>query len=626
MEDYEIINKYEYISFDIFDTLVTRNLVDNKDVFKFVQEYYNLNYNNRKEKDFYKKRILAEKEARMHSLNEEISIEEIYSFLDIDINEKNILFEIEKELEYKLCEKNKCGYQLYKYAFSKNKKIIIISDMYLDRETIEKILKKNDIQYYKLFISSESKLTKSTGNLYKFVLNELKINPKNMLHIGDNLKSDYLNPKKLGINCIRIKNKKIKNIKEFGDKENKIYNIIEKFINNKIGDNKEYFWNKGYECFGPVLYSYIKWLEENFKKQKYDNILFLSRDGYLMQKAFKIINSDIETKYFYASRRALIVPTIHKYKDLSEILENNSFPKKMKIESFFKKIGIDKDNEILNKCGYELDKYIKAEELRDFIKDIPVELKNEIYSNSKKEYNNFMLYLTKNKIKNKIAIIDIGWNGNMQQALCNMLNNISDNKEIDGYYMGVNPNSDKKDKYKMHGFLFEKNREELYLKEKYFNALFELIFLGHHGSVKRYGDNSIEFYDYEYENDETKDLIYSFQDGALTFIKDFEQAEISKYIRINENVGFYNMSCLGNYPDKTDVNEFGKLSFYDEEISKLVDNKNLGYYIIHIKQLKNDFNYSKWKPGFLKNLFKVKFDYLKFINLLYKIYKKNNNM
>ena len=50
-----------------------------------------------------------------------------------------------------------------------------------------------------MYVSSEYALTKRSGNLFKKVLELESVSPNEALHIGDNLISDYLMPKKCGM-------------------------------------------------------------------------------------------------------------------------------------------------------------------------------------------------------------------------------------------------------------------------------------------------------------------------------------------------------------------------------------------------------------------------------------------
>ena len=54
--------------------------------------------------------------------------------------------EYEKELEIKFCYRRNFGYELYNIARFLNKKIVLTSDMYLDKDTIIAILSSNGKQ------------------------------------------------------------------------------------------------------------------------------------------------------------------------------------------------------------------------------------------------------------------------------------------------------------------------------------------------------------------------------------------------------------------------------------------------------------------------------------------------
>src|SRR5699024_8228662 len=72
--------------------------------------------------------------------------------------------------------------------------------IYLNEDTIMSILKNNDYEFSKTFISSKTKRLKHTGNAFKKAMFDLKVTPEEILHIGDNLNSDVSIPERLGIN------------------------------------------------------------------------------------------------------------------------------------------------------------------------------------------------------------------------------------------------------------------------------------------------------------------------------------------------------------------------------------------------------------------------------------------
>ena len=63
-----------------------------------------------------------------------------------------------------------------------------------------------DIESVPVYVSSEFGLTKRSGNLFKKVLEEEKIEKTgSVLHIGDNLISDYIMPKHAGMKSFLYK-------------------------------------------------------------------------------------------------------------------------------------------------------------------------------------------------------------------------------------------------------------------------------------------------------------------------------------------------------------------------------------------------------------------------------------
>ena len=93
-------------------------------------------------------------------------------------------------------------HEVFEYAKARKKKVVIASDMYLKKETIEAILQKNDYTGYdELFLSSDIKLSKASGHLYEEIIRRMQCAPADILHIGDNYHGDYKMPSRLGIDC-----------------------------------------------------------------------------------------------------------------------------------------------------------------------------------------------------------------------------------------------------------------------------------------------------------------------------------------------------------------------------------------------------------------------------------------
>lgn len=630
------VEKYKYISFDIFDTLVTRNVMNPIDVFDIVEEKYNTQAKD-KIANFKINRKKAQYDAlEKNAEKEESTIVDIYKELEKYYDKKicQKLYKIELETELNLCIPNKRIVDYYNKLIQDNKKVIITSDMYLEEKTIKEILKKCDIKKYeKLYLSSKYQKRKSSGTMFDYIIKDLNISKKSIIHIGDNKISDYLVPISKGIKAILVKNKR--NVMFYNKHVIKTdvsrYKMLEKFISNNNDLTQSYYYRMGYETFGPILYGFSDWLKQNIKTEKK---FFLSRDGYLISKAYKILSEDKSSSYFYASRRALIIPTFWMDNSLKEMLNKLYIRDYIKIGNLFRKLGLEEEQykDIVEKYGFNNNYQIKYEEMftnSDFVK-LFEEIKPLIHKNSKKEYDLLLQYMEQEKFNGDVSIIDIGWNGNMQMAFNNIVNKSKVKTKIEGYYIGVLPESKNVGKIKMTGYLFdeEKNRD-IYICLKVINSIFESMFLAPHGSVKTYkkSSNKIEpiLLEYEYEEGIEMNSYKEIQEGALQFIRDFYSSDLKYILNIDSRLSFYNMQQFAYRPKIRDVEKFGDFKFLEDDIIYLAKPKKIRYYCTHLKQLFTDVYLSGWLIGFMKRLTKFNIFYTQLYKFYINIYLKKRS-
>ncbi len=623
-------DKYRYISFDIFDTLVLRNVNKPTDVFKVVEEKYNSIYKD-KVKDFSINRIKAQVDVSKWDTKVETLIEDFYEelkkYYNKDVCKK--LYELEKEVEINLCVPNRKYINLYSNLVKDNKKIIITSDMYLDIDTIKEILNKCGItKYEKLYLSSKYQKRKSNGSMYDFIIKDLNISKKDIIHIGDNNISDNIIPRLKGINTIHVKNKK--QVMFYNKKvNNNDYDMLENFISNNVDLNKSYYYKMGYETFGPILYGFSKWLHESIKT---DKIFFLSRDGYLISKAFDILEKK-EGTYFYASRRALIIPTLFMEDNLKSMTDKLYIRDYIKISNLFRKLGLEEKDfkDIVTKHGYGVNDSIKYEDLfKEKFTKLFNEIKPIIHNNSKKEYNLLFQYMQQEHFNGDVSIVDIGWNGNMQMSFNNIIKNTNDKTNIEGFYVGILPESKNIGKINMHGFLFdEKNNRDIYLCLKVINSIFESMFLAPHGSVKKYkkekGKIKPILLEYEFDEGIEKKSYEEIQEGALQFVRDFNSSDLKYILDIDSRLSFYNMQKFAYYPKLRDIEKFGDFKFLEDDIIYLAKPKKIIYYLTHPKELFKDVYTSGWLIGFMKRLTKINIFYTQLYKLYINIYLKKRD-
>lgn len=151
--------------------------------------------------DFAKRRILAERKARAQSNKEEVTLDEIYqSFDGLSLDQIQRYKRAEIECETAQATIKDKGKRLYDYVLAAGKEILIISDMYLPQEFIEKLINADGYrEYKKCYVSAEMGLRKKTGNLYRHIQKEQSIDTTRWLHIGDDVITDRIGASKMGI-------------------------------------------------------------------------------------------------------------------------------------------------------------------------------------------------------------------------------------------------------------------------------------------------------------------------------------------------------------------------------------------------------------------------------------------
>lgn len=466
------------VSFDIFDTLIKRPFFVPTDLFLLLNKYFREYTNGATGMDFSKIRIYCEQLTRERIENEEcqeITLEQIYDTIATEYGiKKNVLDKLKsKEIEYEVrfCTRRNTGYELYTLALAMGKKVIFTSDMYLSRETINKILEKNGyIDNEKLYLSSEIKLSKSKGDLFKYVLNDLKIENSEMLHIGDNYRPDVEMPRKLKINAMHLP--KATDVAQNQQKVNLFSKMLMQnmpfwrdnaaamnfvgirtmlaIVADKYFDNPFTAFNKysdfnadpyliGYYILGMYTFGISKWLLDETEGQGYTNMVFMARDGYLPMEAYKIMKKFYknvpEEKYLYVSRKALVPITIMSKLDFYKLPECINVTKHTPREILKYLKDCIKENcdieEILKKNNIEIDKKLK--DIMSFNIFIKVVIDN-LYDEQKHMNNLSKLKTYFDKFyENKSATFDVGYSARPELFLSNLCK-----KPIDTFFLNVN--------------------------------------------------------------------------------------------------------------------------------------------------------------------------------------------
>lgn len=618
---------YSAISFDIFDTLIKRNVSSPKIVFDILEKRYQKKF--KKNISIKRIRSIAEKKARRFSSKNEINIVDIYAeMVDLNKSERKWLLSQELMIETAVCQCNLRIKSIYDWAVKQEDlKVVLTSDMYLPREVIINILENAGYSGWdKLFLSCDENATKSSGLLFKKVLDQLNVKPRSLLHIGDALRGDYLVPKRLGIEAILLdssnKNTEFLNKKVFKRefKNNEFtYNIINTFTkNNSIG--LDYYQKLGFEAIGPILYGYCKWLDNELSKRKITQVYFLAREGVILNRAFNLYNSSkiLNNKLIRVSRHATAIPQLYKSKDLEELLSYLNVSRKgYSINKLLNSCNIATSSAIsdIESHGFNLNSGVltlSEKKSRLLFELIFPYIKNE----SLKQNAYIKKYLT--DFKGKVAVGDVGWKGTIQHSL----ENIFENVRIEGFYLGMKGGKN----VKAEAYLFD-DRTNLDLESQIMSsvAMFETFFLSTDGTTLGYkavNENRIipELGIPEQNNDSIENIL-KLQNAAFDFVREFKKIDEKLKLQ-NDPIKFAAAySEFIDPPTLKEVQKFKNFKSSDNGIHSFVAVHNIFFYFTHMNKFISEFLNSGNKALFLKSVFKIPLPYVSIVQFLRKFDK-----
>ena len=660
--------KYKFVFFDIFDTIVKRSVFPENtkriwanhlaksldsditmiEIYEARQKIeYNLGYkNNKSGHDF---------EFTYKDL-----IKELYKMFDFKISQKSFM-----ELSTKIEVSAESAVQIVdeeviteiKKLKKEGKKIYCVSDMYLSKEMIKQIFTNHGIDNYfdDFFISCEYLKNKKSGALYEVVMKNIKAKAEECIMVGDNKYSDYESPKTKKIEAIHLNREK--NHQEYQKMQESSFEF-EKTIYNKLEELSSTSTNN-FEHLVFSLYIFIEKLYFNLVREGRKEVFFLSREGEFLKKLFdeyvkNIHGEKIKSYYLLVSRKATYLPSLkslekenfdyllnqYSYTSIEELLKSLNFSKEdlKKIEEsstdenrkIIKQLELNKDEENslkhivntdLKERVYSLNKSCILRRLKNN------ETFKNLYEKNRVEQNTlFKKYIKQFTDNSDICLVDVGWNGSIQDNITNIL---GDSYKVSGYLVGYVSRVPKPNKSKK-GLLFSNVPEES-LNYNLFNesrSLYEVLLGASHGSANRYyeedGVVKVALFNKKEEQDIYINVVSKIQDRMFKLFKQlldvlednyYDENKVEK--RINQ-IHYKMIFC----PNKEQLNFFSKIYHYENfgvfEFTEFKSNKkmtwkyyikeNAKYYLRH-----RNFFYDSWywplQKLYTEKLFVPRFTY-----------------
>jgi HAD superfamily hydrolase (TIGR01549 family) len=440
-------------SVDVFDTALLRLTQTPRDVFRLVEDAYRLAHPEAEPFEFATARIDAERRARNVALKEgreEVTLEEIYAQMAMPRSwMRNILGLRELEIERAISAANPCIRELVDEARRIGKRVVFISDMYLPAPFIADLL--HDAGYAPdgaLWVSSEHGVSKSSGRLFDRAIATLGVRGDEILHIGDNPWSDVEQPRRRGMNAELIERPEERAKRRYptaaaagvGAAVARGLTTRSLFANGAPDD----FWYHFGVRQASLFFGFADWLRQRLTEDGFDHVYFLSRDGHIMRRVFEVVAAEgtISTSYLYASRRAFNIPALTEL-DARALRFLSTGSPGMRVRHYLERLCLDPDRHIdtVLACGFpSLDSIVGADRgSTQRLISLFSRLEAAILTRAADEREALVAYLSQEGVldRDRIAVVDLGWHGTLQESLTKALRLAGRETRVFGYYLGT---------------------------------------------------------------------------------------------------------------------------------------------------------------------------------------------
>lgn len=458
-------------SFDVFDTCVSRRYAKPADIFfrlglRLADEFSASSDNRVFARHFAKNRIRAERFAnRLPHLRDSASIHEIYAnalFPGLTHVDPAHLAEAEIDLE------RECIYPIPATKGHLDKlrreghRIIFVSDMYLPANVLEPLLREIGIlaEGDGLYVSCDVRLTKTSGKLFRYVLDKEGVRPNQVLHLGDSLRGDVEAPIRLGMHALRFTDALLTTDERRATGPGRVSRSPESSVVAAL--SRETRLHCGGEAqdspaldrirrgvIAPFLNAYVAWVIRSATEHGIKRLYFVARDGEVMHKiATRLLpaSSDIELRYLYGSRRAWLHASIFPE---SEVWTKGLAPQGRvnTPRNILKRIGLDASEvaqirDALDVTPGEMGRALGADENREFVSALrrTPGVHDRILASSSSARRVALRYFRQEGLLEDIpwAVVDTGWTLNCQASLKRILSSAlgRDFRPV-GYYIAL---------------------------------------------------------------------------------------------------------------------------------------------------------------------------------------------
>ena len=456
----------EVVSFDFFDTLVSRLCADPPDVFVEVGRRLlarSLLRRRLTPGEFKYARMAADERARKKAVSEgksiEVGLADIYAGFDRVVTDPTTAMEVEWDVERAFCYLNPSIASLVAFVRQLGYKTAVISDTYFSAKQLRILLLDNGLDpdlFDGFFVSSESGCAKwNGGGLYRKAVAHFDIHPNELLHIGDNPHVDIEAAAQLGIEAVHYYRTKASHDWIFQSERNlrgspgagaAALNTM-RVLASRFSKGQNDAYRDGAVVFGPVLARFADWCAARFATAGVTTVLALMREGELLggllQRAAKAAGLHLKVVPCYVSRLSTGCAALEgvTVEQLDSLLKS---PQALTLETIFDILGITDagrglvPQETLRKQFNSME---AIHGINQLLVNSPA-INSLIRERCAQQHSLAFDYLS-SLIQGEatFGVLDLGWSGTIQRNISKILRKGGRDIRIIGCYLATTPHA-----------------------------------------------------------------------------------------------------------------------------------------------------------------------------------------
>jgi FMN phosphatase YigB (HAD superfamily) len=454
------------VSFDIFDTLVLRPFLRPSGARAYLAELVRQEFGI---EDFLELRERAETAARQLA-DKDVDSRAVYETLARMTQGRNLpvadIHALELATERRLLRPRQAVADAARHIGTLGKSVIAVSDMYLGRETLRSVLPEAiSSSLEEIHVSCDSGWRKDTCQTWHQLPAQLGVDRNAWLHVGDNEHSDIQLPHDLGflppVHVLRPSAlfdvvPALRPLRPSHEQAAHWPNqLMTGLIGNRLAeladtdprafddtlalDDPE---TVGYLVLGPMILDYLAWVNRLAVAESTEKILFLSREGYLLQQAYETMHraaggNGPSGVYLLASRRGVGTPSIREISDLDYLLEGTYTGSLYALlEARTGKKIADAAQRELGEAALSKDVFLP--EMRVAIIKMMQPLTRKILEIAEQERNTYLGYWKAQVGDSSALVSDVGYAGTIQSHLSRLLS-----RGLGGAYFALTEKAEK---------------------------------------------------------------------------------------------------------------------------------------------------------------------------------------